>query len=77
LLDIFARLLPEKKEVLELIKNLIITHLEYIRVSKQKFPSVKLRRKRDRIRDKLESSLGDNLVEEIQSVLGDCEELAV
>ncbi|CAI2175668.1 14111_t:CDS:2 [Funneliformis geosporum] len=77
LFDIFTRLLPDQEEILELIKNLIITHLEYIRVSKQKLPSVKLRRQRDRIRDKLENSLGDDLVEEIQGVLEDCEDLAV
>ncbi|CAG8602202.1 17909_t:CDS:2, partial [Cetraspora pellucida] len=75
LFDIFTRLFPKQKKVLELLKNLIIVHLEYIEASKQKLPSVKLRRQRDRLRDELENKLGDDLVEEIQSVLDDCEEI--
>ncbi|CAI2192787.1 13037_t:CDS:2, partial [Funneliformis geosporum] len=75
LFDIFKRLFPKQKEVSELLKNLIIVHLEYIEVSKLKLPSVKLRRQRDGLRDELENKLGDDLVEEIQSVLDDCEEL--
>jgi hypothetical protein len=75
--NIFARLLPEQKEELQLIQNLVITHLEFIKASKQKLSSVPLRRQRDKLRDALEEKLGDNLVEEIQSTLDDCEELIV
>ncbi|CAG8460961.1 16956_t:CDS:2 [Gigaspora margarita] len=75
LFDVFTRLLPEKKEELELMKNLIIVHLEYVKISKKRLLSVQLRRQRDKIRDELENKLGDDLVEEIQRVLDDCEEL--
>lgn len=75
IVGIFKKLLPDKKKEIELIQNLVITHLEYTKAKKQSLPSVPLRRQRDEIRDELEELLGNSLEEEIESSLNDCEEL--
>jgi len=70
--------LPEKEKEIELIQNLVITHLEFVRAKKQKSSStIKLRSKRDKLRDELEGLLGDSLVEEIEFALDDCEDLVI
>jgi hypothetical protein len=78
IVNIFIRLLPDKEKELNLIQNLVIAHLEFIRAKKQRLDStIKLRGQRDELRGELEVLLGDNLMGEIEFALDDCEELMV
>jgi len=72
MINVFKRLLPDKKKELELIQDLVFTHLEFIKAKKQKSPlTVELRDQRDKLRKELEKMLGDSLKGEIEFALDD------
>ncbi|CAG8611757.1 12848_t:CDS:2, partial [Racocetra fulgida] len=67
----FLNILPEK----ELVRQLIVTYLEYKKGEKNRAPSLKLKKECCKIEGELEGKLGEEFVENLQLILNDCEEL--
>lgn len=59
----------------ELLQQLITAHLEYKKAQEQKLPSVKLKKQKEKIYNELEEIVGEELMEEVEIILKDCEKL--
>lgn len=67
----FFNISPEK----ELIQRLITTYLKFKKAEKQRISARKLKKEFRKIEDELENKIGEELMENIQLILKDCEEL--
>jgi len=59
----------------ELLKKLITTHLEYTKAKQQKRPVIKLRKQKESLFDELTEKLSEEVMEEVEAMLTDCDEL--
>ncbi|WNE41650.1 MAG: hypothetical protein AM1032_000390 [Mycoplasmataceae bacterium] len=80
ILQTFSRLLPEK----ELLQELIKSYLDFVKFKKQGLGSTDYRKqlksyekKYKEIEDKLEERLSEDVMNEIQQIMTDCEDLAI